>query len=63
MISDSDKALGKILALNNNVEHEDYGHDVYYHEPDVCRGAERAEKGRMKEKLEAQLEAEKDKFK
>ena len=44
--------MGKILSINQNVEHENYGLDFYYHEPDVTRGPEREARGNMKEKLE-----------
>ena len=50
---ESDDAMGKILSINQNVEHENYGHDFYYHEPDVARGADREARGRMKEKLDS----------
>ena len=62
MVIESDEAMGKILSINQNVEHENYGHDFYYHEPEVARGPDREARGRMKEKLDSQLEKEKDQF-
>ena len=53
MVIESDEAMGKILSINQNVEHENYGHDFYYHEPEVARGPDREARGRMKEKLDS----------
>ena len=58
IVAESDEAYAKLLEINNNINHEDYGSGVYFNQPEVARGAKRIQMGRAKEKYEVVLDRE-----
>jgi hypothetical protein len=36
---ESDQAYSKLIEINNNINCNDYGPGVYFHEPEIARGA------------------------
>jgi hypothetical protein len=49
-IEECNDAYAKLIEINNKVDCEDFGAGVYYHEPEILRGAQRKALGRKKNK-------------